>query len=481
MTPLAGPILTAAEMRAAEDAVIAAGTTVESLMDRAGQHIAAAVRRLAGSNPILILCGPGNNGGDGYVAARLLHKAGLKVRVAALGDPKTDPARAAKARWPGPVEPFATAQPAPILIDALFGTGLTRGLDAPTTSSPAKAGAQSERTIEGATPIAPKLLELAQSANLRIAIDLPSGVTTDDGRVISPIPNYDVTLALGAAKPSHLLQPAASHCGTVRILDIGVPITSRAHVLAKPILSAPGPDAHKYTRGMVAIVAGTMPGAARLASIAAMRAGAGYVLLLADDQGGPDALVHKPFSAEAIAERRIDALLIGPGLGRNADAEDKLDATLATDRPLVIDGDALHLLKGARLSQLATRNAPAILTPHAGEFDALFGTDAASKVERARAAAMQSGATIVFKGADTVIASPDGDVRVATGASPWLSTAGTGDVLAGTIAAMLAAGLSPLEAAAAGVWLHAEAARRCGPAFIADDLAQALSAARASQ
>jgi hydroxyethylthiazole kinase-like uncharacterized protein yjeF len=481
MTPLAGPILTATEMRAAEDAAIAAGGSVEILMERAGQQIAAAVRRLAGDNPILVLCGPGNNGGDGYVAARLLHEAGLNVRVAALSDPKTDAARAAKAGWPGPVEPFATAQSAPILVDALFGTGLTRALDVPTTSSPAKAGAQSDRAIEGATPIAPKLLELAQSAQLKIAIDLPSGVTTDDGRVLSRIPNYDVTFALGAAKPSHLLQPAASHCGTVRIIDIGVPTTSRAHVLAKPALASPGPHAHKYTRGMVAIVAGSMPGAARLASSAAMRAGAGYVLLLADDHDGPDALVHKPFSADALAERRINALLIGPGLGRDADAEDKLDATLATDHPLVIDGDALHLLKGARLSQLATRDIPSILTPHAGEFDALFGTDAASKIDRARAAAMQSGATIVLKGADTVIAGPDGDVRVATGASPWLSTAGTGDVLAGTIAAMLAARLAPLEAAAAGVWLHAEAARRCGPAFIADDLAHALSAARASQ
>jgi hydroxyethylthiazole kinase-like uncharacterized protein yjeF len=479
VTPLLGPILTAAEMRAAENAVIAAGATVESLMERAGQQIAAAVRRLAGANPILVLCGPGNNGGDGYVAARLLHEAGLNVRVAALSDPKTDAAQAAKAGWPGPVELFGTAKSAPILVDALFGTGLTRPLDAPTTSSPAKAGAQSGCTIEGATPVAAKLLELARSANLKIAIDLPSGVTTDDGRVLSPIPNYDVTLALGATKPSHLLQPAASHCGTVRILDIGVPITSCAHVLGKPILSAPGPDAHKYTRGMVAIIAGTMPGAARLASIAAMRAGAGYVLLLADDHGGPDALVHKPFSAEAIAERRINALLIGPGLGRDADAEAKFDATLATDRPLVIDGDALHLLKGARLAQLATRDAPAILTPHGGEFDALFGTVAASKIDRARAAATQSGPTIVFKGADTVIASPDGDVRVATGASPWLSTAGTGDVLAGTIAAMLAAGLGPLDAAAAGVWLHADAARRCDAAFIADDLARMLSAARA--
>ncbi|MEG3086377.1 NAD(P)H-hydrate dehydratase [Sphingomonas sp. PB4P5] len=514
MTPLAGPILTAAEMRAAEQAAIAAGATVESLMARAGQQIAATVRRLAGSNPILIVCGPGNNGGDGYVAARLLQESGLRVRVAALADPKTDAAKAARAGWPGPVERFADAAPALILIDALFGTGLTRGLDdtpAPPSSqrklgSQADNGAQESRETpafagvtakddEKTTPIATKLRELAKAAHLTIAIDLPSGVITDDGHVLSDIPNFDVTLALAAAKPSHLLQPAARHCGAIRILDLGVATSSAAQILARPMLPPPGPDAHKYTRGMVAIIAGSMPGAARLASIAAMRAGAGYVLLLGDDQGGPDALVHKAFSAEAIAEKRINALLIGPGLGRDADAAAKLDAALGTDHPLIIDGDALHLLKGSRLAQLANRKAPTIFTPHAGEFDALFpreggGPDltpvageqgcAVSKIDRARDAATQANATIVFKGADTVIASPDGTVRIAQTASPWLSTAGTGDVLAGAIAAMLAAGFAPLDAAAAGVWLHAEAARRCGAAFIADDLAQALSAARAS-
>ncbi|MEN2784848.1 NAD(P)H-hydrate dehydratase [Sphingomonas qilianensis] len=501
MSPLAGPILTAAEIRGAEASAMAAGATVDSLMERAGQQIAVAVRRLAGANAILVVCGPGNNGGDGYVAARLLREAGLKVRVAALAEPKTDAAKAARAAWPGGVEPVADAQPASILVDALFGTGLARPLDAPDVplpSSQRKLGSQAAsaeqppqetpasagvmaRNGAAATPITAKLRALAQAATLTIAIDLPSGVTTDDGRVLSDIPVFDITLALAAAKPSHLLQPAARHCGTIRILDIGVATTSAAQVLTRPNLPPPGPDAHKYTRGMVAIVAGSMPGAARLAGIAAMRAGAGYVLLLADDHSGPDALVHKPFAPQAIADPRIGALLIGPGLGRDADAVAKLDATLVTDHPLVIDGDALHLLKGNRLTTLATRDTPLILTPHAGEFDALFGASDASKIKRARAAAVQANAVIVFKGADTVIAGPDGAVRVAPGASPWLSTAGTGDVLAGAIAAMLASGLAPLEAASAGVWLHGEAAHRAGAAFIADDLAQALSAARATE
>ncbi|MEG3122487.1 NAD(P)H-hydrate dehydratase [Sphingomonas sp. GB1N7] len=457
MTPIAGqPILTATQMRAAECAAIAAGATVESLMARAGQEIATAVRRLAGTSPILILCGPGNNGGDGYVAARLLREAGLDVRVAALAEPKTDAARAARAGWHGPVEPFAEAEPAPILVDALFGTGLTRAL---------------------APNIGAKLRELVVAAQLSIAIDLPSGVATDDGKVLGDIPIFNVTLALGAPKPSHLLQPAAHHCGDIRLLDIGVVASSDAHVVARPDLPEPGPDAHKYTRGIVAIIGGAMLGASRLASIAAMRAGAGYVLLLADTHSPPDALVHKPFSDHAIADPRIGALLVGPGLGRDDAAKAKLRAALATPHPLVIDGDALHLLD---LADIAGREAPVILTPHGGEFDALFGKSETGKIDRARNAAARSNAVVVFKGADTVIAAPDGRVRVSQAASVWLSTAGTGDVLAGTIAAILAAGPHPLEAAAAGVWLHGEAARRLGPAFIADDLAHALTAARAS-
>ena len=474
MTPLAGqPVLTASEMREAEDVAIAAGATVDSLMERAGREVAAVVRRLAGASPILILCGPGNNGGDGYVAARLLHAAGLDVRVAAQGEPRTDAAKVARAGWSGPVEPFADARPTPVLLDALFGTGLTRGLDSSPTQRP------SDDRVEPA-PIASKLRTLAEAAHLTVAIDLPSGVTTDDGRVLSAIRAFDITLALAAAKPSHLLQPAASHCGTIRILDIGVPTSSTALVVPRPSLPPPGPNAHKYSRGMVAVIGGAMLGAARLASVAAMRAGAGYVLLLGDGQGAPDAVVHKAYSSEALTDTRIGALLVGPGLGRDVEAETKLDAALAGDRPLVIDGDALHLLKGARFERFAARSAPALLTPHDGEFNALFGHSPGSKIDRARAAAALANATIVFKGADTIIAAPDGEVRIAEPGNAWLSTAGTGDVLAGAIAAMLAAGLSPLEAAAAGVWLHAEAARRLGQAFIADDLAHALTAARAS-
>ena len=457
MTPIAGrPILTAAGMRAAEAAAVASGATVESLMARAGREVATAVRRLCGASPVLILCGPGNNGGDGYVAARLLRDAGVDVRVAATAGPKTDAAIAARSEWSGPAEAFSEAEPAAVVVDAVFGSGLTRSLD------PALAG---------------QLAALMDAAQLSVAIDMPSGLSTDDGKILGTIAEFDVTLALGAVKPCHVLQPGARHCGEIRLLDVGVAVASDITVIAKPVVEPPGPDAQKFTRGMVAVVGGAMPGAARLASIAAMHAGAGYVLLLGDAQGGPNALVHKDFSETALGDPRIGSILVGPGLGRDDMARRKLGAALGTARPLVIDGDALHLLD---IADILGRSAPVVLTPHAGEFEAVFGTSEGGKIDRALEAARRSNAIVVFKGADTVIAAPNGKARISPGGSVWLSTAGTGDVLAGTIAAMLATGIDPLDAAAAGVWLHGEGARRLGPSFIADELAQAMRAARAA-
>jgi hydroxyethylthiazole kinase-like uncharacterized protein yjeF len=449
MTSIDGhPILTAAAMRAAE----AACGDPAPLMERAGVAIATAVARLAGTSPILILCGPGNNGGDGYVAARLLATAGHDVRLAASAEPRTPLAIAARRGWIGAIEPLRTASPAPVLVDALFGTGLTRPLDDDTAAA---------------------LRRLGGAARLRITIDLPSGVATDDGSVPSEPPRFDVTLALAAPKPAHLLQPAARYAGTVRVLDIGVPVDSDVHVLNLPALPEPDPDSHKYTRGMVAVIGGDMAGAAELASIAAMRAGAGYVLHLGEGQGPPHALVRRRWSPDALDEPRIGAVVVGPGLGRGDDARGRLTAAIAGGRPLVIDGDALRLLDVA-----ASRTAATILTPHGGEFAHLFGQASGSKIDLTRAAAARANAVVVHKGPDTVIAAPDGRVTVSAGASDWLSAAGTGDVLAGTTGAMLAAGLSPFEAAAAAVWLHRAAAARCGRSFIADDLAAALSRVR---
>lgn len=457
MTPVAGSaILTAAEMRAAEDVAIAAGSSVEALMHRAGEAVAAAVLRLAGGREVLVLCGPGNNGGDGYVAAARLRAAGLPVRVAASDPPRTEAAVQARASWGEEVVDLGEAAAAPVLVDALFGTGLTRAL---------------------AVPVVDALHRLAGAAWLTVAIDLPSGIATDDGAVLSVPPVFSVTLPLGAAKPSHLLQPAARYAGAVRVLDINVAVDGPVRALARLVLPTPGPDAHKFTRGMVAVVAGSMGGAGELAAVAALRTGAGYALLLDGGSTTTQAIVRRPFTADALADERIGAVLVGPGLGRDDAARAKLEAAMASGRALVVDGDALHLTDPAALS---SRGGTIVLTPHEGEFQALFGDLAGSKIDRARAAAEAAAAVVVYKGADTVIAAPDGRVCVAGAASGWLSTAGSGDVLAGATSAMIASGIDPFDAASAAVWLHGEAARRCGGSFLADDLAAALSGARAS-
>ena len=453
------PILTAAETRAAEQALFDGGMSVEALMARAGESLAEAATRFAGPLDTLILCGPGNNGGDGYVAARILAARGVKVRIAALGDPGTPAARWARSGWDGPVEALETAQPASLLIDALFGTGLTRGL---------------------AAPVAARLAVLSAAAIARIAVDVPSGIATDDGAVLTEgLPHFDLTLALGALKPAHRLRPAADHMGRVVVADIGIPVASDTlRELVRPQLAAPGPGDHKYSRGMVAVVAGAMPGAALLTATAAQRGGAGYVVLAGGAGGGPLALVHRSVET-TLDDRRVGALVVGPGLGRDGPARTLLAAALGSGRPLVLDADALTLLGPAGLARVKALDAMAILTPHEGEFVTLFPGIAGDRLTRARAAAARAGAIVLLKGNDSIVAHPDGRTILCPPASPWLASAGTGDVLAGIIAAMRARGLDPFEAACAGLWLHGEAARIAGPALIADDLAAALPAALA--
>jgi len=444
-------ILTAAEMRAAEEAAIAAGTPVEELMERAGIAAAEAIWRYAGPLPALVLCGPGNNGGDGYVIARELGARGMEVRVAALAEPKTQAAGRAAAAWNGPVGRLDEAKPASLLIDALFGTGLGR---------PLEAGA------------ARRLLDLAGGARVRVAIDLPSGAATDDGQILSPVPDFDLTITFQTLKPSHLLQPAARHMGRIVVAGIGIPAASGLTEIAPPDLVPPGPDDHKYRRGYVAVFAGEMPGASALAAAAALKAGAGYVRLIGPPVGGiPHAVVQGPGEAEAVlADSRIGAVALGPGLGKGAKAERLLDVALASGRPLVLDADALTLL-AARARGLP---AGTILTPHEGEFARLFPALSGSKVERARAAARESKAVIVLKGADTLVAEPGGRAAIAPPAPAWLATAGTGDVLTGIVAARLSASGDPWRAACEAVWLHGRAAERAGPGLVADDLVAAL-------
>jgi len=441
-------ILTAAEMHAAEAATVAAGTPVETLMERAGIAAAEAIWRFAGPLPALILCGPGNNGGDGYVIARALRARGMAVRVAATGEPGTGAARAARQAWDGPVGSIGDAEPAALLIDCLFGTGLTRPLDEALTR---------------------RLLALAEAARIRVAIDLPSGAATDDGRLLSPVPDCDLTITFQTLKPSHLLQPAGRHMGRIVVAEIGVAAASSLSEIGRPEAMEPGPDDHKYKRGYVAVLAGAMPGASALAAAAAAKAGAGYVRLMGPSVGGvANAIVQGVGDPEALlADGRIGAVLIGPGLGRDEAARGLLGLALASGRPLVLDADALRLLDG--------RNATgAILTPHEGEFAGLFPGFPGSKVDRARAAAARSGAVIVYKGADTVVAAPDGRAAIAPPAPAWLASAGTGDVLAGIAAARRAALGDPFQAACDAVWLHGCAAERAGPGLIADDLVASL-------
>jgi hydroxyethylthiazole kinase-like uncharacterized protein yjeF len=311
-----------------------------------------------------------------------------------------------------------------------------------------------------------------------MAVDLPSGVATDDGAILSPVPDCDLTVAFASLKPAHLLQPAARHMGRIVIADIGIEPESELRRIERPRLDPPGPDDHKYSRGYVAVVSGDMPGASALTAAGAARAGAGYVRLIGASPGMaiPAAIVQSASEANLL-DGRIGAVAIGPGLGRDAKARSLLEQAFASGHKLVLDADALVLMaEGSPPSE--PRHMP-ILTPHAGEFARLFGSLPGSKVAQAREAARRSDAVILFKGPDMVVAAPDGRAAISASGSPWLASAGTGDVLTGIIAAMRARGLDAFEAACAGAWLHGRAATLRGAGLIADDLIQALPAALA--
>ncbi len=452
-------ILTAAEMRAAEDAAIAASTPVETLMERAGIGAAEAIWRYAGPVPALVLCGPGNNGGDGYVIARELAARGVKVRVAVSEEPKTPAAQAARDSWEGPVEDIAEAAPAPLLVDALFGTGLTRPLD---------------------DSLSARLAELAAQARIAAAVDLPSGVATDDGAILSPVPDFDLTVTFQTLKPAHLLQPAARHLGRVVVADIGIEAASALETVERPRLIPPGPDSHKYDRGFVLTFGGDLRGASALSAVAALRAGAGAVRLASDKPLGAVPFGIMQVGEEMVdllSDKRLGAVVFGPGIIAGGESDCRLDQCLESGLPLVLDAGAITLLAERGPERLRDLEHMAILTPHGGEFKRLFGESEGSKIDRTRAAAARSGAIVVFKGADTVIAAPDGRTALAGDASSWLATAGSGDVLAGAIGAMRARGLDAYEAAIAGVWLHGRAAQLAGPNLIADDLLEGLRGA----
>ena len=442
--PADAPILTSEAMRVAEAACAAAGTSLSELMERAGAAVADCAWRMAAGAPVLILCGPGNNGGDGYVAARLLRERGAAVRVAALAPPATDLAKAARAAWAGEVEAIDDRlSPAPVIVDALFGVGLSRPL---------------------AGDLARRLRGLAGKRIL--AVDVPSGVDADGHEDWEPPLPVHVTIALGALKPAHVLLPAARHCGHVLLAPIGIDADGAMRSLPRLAPRSPDAGSHKFNRGMMLVRAGPMAGAAGLAAAAGLRAGAGYVVLSGGDDAPFSAIIAERGAnyAQRLGDKRLGAVVIGPGYPASEALDRDVAAAIDAGKPLVLDAAAID----AALPRLGRTTA--ILTPHEGEFARAFPNLAGSKIERARAAAERAGAVVIYKGADTVIAAPDGRVVAAWPGSPWLATAGTGDVLAGACGAMLARGGDAFDAAVAAVGWHIAAARRIGPGLVADDL-----------
>ncbi|WP_018698237.1 bifunctional ADP-dependent NAD(P)H-hydrate dehydratase/NAD(P)H-hydrate epimerase [Amorphus coralli] len=489
-------LLTPDEMGRADAATIASGTPGFVLMDRAGRAVADAVmaRHKRGAD-VLVIAGPGNNGGDGFVAASVLARAGYRVRVMLLGeaDRLTGDAATAAASWGGriePADPFIVA--GDVIVDALFGAGLARA-------------------IEGR---AAELVEaITDSGADVIAVDLPSGVSGRTGQVLGTAVEADATVTFFRLKPGHLLLPGRLHCGAVGVADIGIPADTlrgiapaafrNAPALWTDHWRAPAVEDHKYARGHAIVVSGPMAqtGAARLAAGAALRAGAGLVTVaspgnaLAVNAAHLTAvMVRKVDGADGLsdflADARLNAVLIGPGAGVGAETARSVEAILDGERAAVLDADALTSFEGeadALFRVIRARpNRPVVLTPHEGEFARLFSDlavdaadaspDTASKVDRARQAAQRSGAVVLLKGPDTVVAAPDGRAAISDNAPAWLATAGSGDVLAGIVTALLAQRIPPFEAAAMADWMHGEAGTAAGPGLISEDLAPALKA-----
>lgn len=462
-------VLTVAEMQAAEQAVFDSGTTVEALMQQAGKGAAALIWRISGEMPTLILCGPGNNGGDGYIIAEFLRQKGADVQVAALLPPSSKAAKWAADHYKGETVALEKAAPRTQIVDALFGTGQDRALSA--------------KLVAMAKP-------LLGAAQRRIAIDLPSGVDSDSGADRESMAYYHHCIALGAYKYAHFEGFASHICGKLSLVPLPITAPETAvQTLAKPHIESPDSDSHKYRRGMVVVVAGEMTGAALLAACATASAGAGYVVIAGrgpEPAQLPAEIIWRDTRAaddlEALLQDpRIDTVIIGPGLGQNAEARARMDISLTADALFLVDADALKLLTRGDCERIAGR---AVLTPHAGEFTALkclFREDEpapAGKIALTQHMAKYLGCTIVHKGALSVLAGPDGAAIVDSHGSNWLSVAGTGDVLAGAIAARLAAARSTaMTAAQQGQWLHSYAAGLLRPPFTAMQLAQSLQSA----
>ncbi|MDB5499359.1 MAG: yjeF family protein [Phenylobacterium sp.] len=461
-------VLTVAEMARADAAAIAAGTPGLTLMERAGAAVADAVCARFARQTTLVLCGPGNNGGDGYVAARVLKDRGWPVEVRSLGEPATQDAQAASARWEGATKPLNGALEPGVWIDALFGAGLSRPLDGPAAAA---------------------ALRMAEAPERVVAVDVPSGVPGDTGKPIGPAACAALTVTFHAKKPAHLLEPGHSRCGVVIVADIGLAAAPGKTVENGPELwlpRFPWPTAasHKHARGRLVVVSGEAwsTGAARLAARAALRIGAGLVTVLSP----PEALAVNAAHLEAVmlkgfetdleleqAARDVDAAVIGPAAGVGEPTLLNVLALARTGAALVLDADAITVFRDDPEELFSLLDRDDVLTPHPGEFERLFpGLLAASpeRITAARRAAEKAGAVVLLKGSDTVIAAPDGRCAINGNGSPWLATAGSGDVLAGFIGGLVAQGMESFEAACAGAWIHAEAAELHGPGLISEDL-----------
>ena len=499
VTVTACELLTTEQMAIADQFAVSVGVASSTLMETAGRAVAdCAAAMVSPTAPIVVLCGPGNNGGDGFVAARLLRDRGFDVRVGCLVDQtalRGDAAVMAKL-WAGPIGSASHLElaGAALIIDALFGAGLSRPLDAT------------------ASAIVASIAKLMPSVPV-LSIDVPSGLdgnTGDaplqaDGAARGAVACATRTVTFFRRKPGHLLMPGRVLCGELEVADIGIPVQSLAVIAPKTFRNdpelwrqcwrAPVLDIHKYDRGHAVVVSGpaARTGAARLAARGALRIGAGLVTVaspndaVAINAAQLTAIMVAPFDPpeglrEIFADPRINAILIGPGNGVTLATRSMVDIAFASSADVIIDADAITVFKCdpdmlfALTRRRAAENRPVVMTPHEGEFKRLFPDCSGSKLERARAAASHSGAVILLKGVDTVIAAPDGRAAINDNAPASLATAGSGDVLAGFITGLIAQGWPAWHAACASAWLHGACAAAFGPSLIAEDLPEQLSA-----
>jgi len=480
-------LLTTAEMSEADRLTIVGGTPGMTLMERAGRAVAHATARMH-LERIVVVAGPGNNGGDGFVAARHLAERGHKVSLCFVGDRaklKGDAAQAA-GRWSGPVEeasPMSFAN-CDAVVDALFGAGLDREVSS----------------------LARTVIEAINAAGVPIvAVDLPSGVNGTTGAIMGTAVNASRTVTFFRRKTGHLLLPGRLQCGVVEVADIGIPEKVLEEINPQTFANAPAfwgmafprPDSrgHKYSRGHAVVLSGgaSTTGAARLAARGALRAGAGLVTIaspreaLAINAAESLAVMVRPVDGAAelgefLGDRRRNAVVLGPGGGVGPQMREEVLAALASPAAVVLDADALTSFaehRDALSRAIRKRGGNVVLTPHQGEFSRLFkmiheDAQSHSKLEKARLAADLCGAVVVYKGADSVVAAADRRATIAENGPPSLATAGSGDVLAGIIGGLMAQGMPAFEAACAGVWLHGDAAIEFGPGLIAEDLPDIL-------